>query len=166
MGVNSMNIDYIAVAAIMFISLLLLLLFVRSTQLRKASMALLLAQFFSWPITLAWVYFHLQINPVRFFSYATKGNFLFAFIFHPSVFVVYYLHYPQQSKWYIKMVYSMILSGFAICTQWLVEQYTNLIYYPHKWIIMGNYIAILILYFVSRKYLDWFFKKTGTASEC
>jgi hypothetical protein len=165
LDVNSMNNDYIAVTVIVMISLLLVLIFVRSTQLREALMALHLAQFISWPITLAWVYFHLQINPVRLFSYATEGAILFAFIFHPSVFVVYYLRYPQQSKMLIKMMYSMIVPGFAIFIQWLVERYTNLVYYPYKWVILGNYFLLVILYFILRKYLDWFFKKIRIASE-
>jgi hypothetical protein len=165
LGVNSMNHDDIAAAVLLISSLLLLLLFVRNTQLREASMALLLAQFFSWPLTLAFVYFHLQVNPVRFFHYATQGTFLFAFIFHPAVFVVYYLRYPQTSKWLKRIVFSMILPGLAIGTQWLAEQYTNLVYYPYKWIILGNYILLLILSLISRKYLDWFFKKIRMYSE-
>lgn len=143
----------------MLISLLLLLLFVRKTQFRKAIMALIIAQTFSWPLTMIFVYFNLQINPVRLFPYATKGTFLFAFIFHPIVFVVYYLHYPQKSKWLKKMIYAMILPGFAISTQWSAEQLSNLVYYPNKWVILGNFLIVMILYQISRKYLDWFFKK-------
>jgi hypothetical protein len=154
-----MNNDNTAIVIIMFISLLLLLLFVRKTQFRKALLALVLAQFFSWPITLMVVYFNLQTNPVRFFPYATKGSLLIAFIFHPSVFVVYCLRYPQKSKFLIKMAFSMILPGFAICTQWLAAQYSNLVYYPTKWVLVGLFLVSMILYHISRKYLDWFFKK-------
>jgi hypothetical protein len=92
------NKDYIAMTIIGFIATILLLVFVKKTQIRSAFFAILLAQLFSWPITLTYVYFGLQQNPVRLFPHATDSNFLFAFIFHPSVFAVYYLHYPKQAR--------------------------------------------------------------------
>ncbi|CAG7608618.1 hypothetical protein PAESOLCIP111_01081 [Paenibacillus solanacearum] len=160
-----MNNDHIAIAMIIWLSLLLLLLFVRKTQIRKALLALLIAQFFSWPLTMMFVYFHLQFNPVRFFPYATKSTFLMAFIFHPAVFIVYYLRYPLQSPLPRRMFFSLILPGFAVCAQGLAGQYTNLIYLPNPWVLVVLFLILTILYQVLRKYVDWFFKKMSDPLE-
>lgn len=157
--------DYLAMAIIIIISGVLLLVFVKKNQIRKAFFALLVAQVFSWPITLIYVHFGFQLNPVRLFPHATESSFLFAFIFHPCVFSVYYLHYPKQARFVQRILYSAIMVASALFTQLLAHLFTNIVYYPEKLILIGSFIIIFTLFNVSRIYLDWFFRKAFTFLE-
>lgn len=155
-----MNKDYLVMAIITCVSCILLLVFVKKTQIREALVAVLVAQLFSWPVTLIYVLLGLQDNPVRLFPYATDSNFIFAFIFHPTVFTVYYLQYPKQASLTRKISYSTIIITLVIYNQFLIDLYTNLIHHPRKITLLGSWIVIFILYNISRLYIDWFLINT------
>lgn len=143
-------------AIVMVISILLLLIFVRRDQVRMAFLAFLIAQLFSWPITLLYAQFGLQESPVRLFPHATESNFLFAFMFHPSVFTAYYLHYPQKARKRRKILYLVAVCAFPILFQYLTSLVTNLVFFPYKLVVIGSYVLVLFIYHISRIYLDHF----------
>lgn len=144
-------------AAIMAISVSLLLVFVKKFQVRTALFAFLLAQLFSWPITLLYVQFGLQANPVRLFPHATEGSFLFSFIFYPSVFTVYYLYYPKKARRSWRVLYSAAFVAFPILFQYLMSLLTDLIFFPHKLVILGSFFLIFIIYNIARVYIGRYF---------
>lgn len=146
--------NYFAMAVIMAVSALLLFIFVKKSQVRTAFFAFMLAQLFSWPLTLLYVQFGLQTNPVRLFSHATESNFLFAFIFHPSVFTAYYLHYPKKARKSRRILYSAIAAAIPILFQFLTSLTTDLVFFPHKLVVPGSYFLVFILYNISRIYID------------
>lgn len=152
-----MSLDRWIMGAIAFLSAVLLLAFIRRFQIRAALVAFLIAQLFSWPITLLFVQFGLQDNPVRLFPHATEGNFLFAFIFHPSVFTVYYLYYPKSARKLLRILYSVSIVFLPIILQYLVSLYTNLVQYPSILVPLGSYVMVFIVYNISRSYIDRFF---------
>lgn len=151
--------NYVAMAVIIALAVLLLLIFVKKGQVRTALFAFLIAQLFSWPITLLYVQFGLQTNPVRMFPHATTSNFLFAFIFHPSVFTVYYLHYPQKARKRRRIIYSAVIVAMPILFQFLTSLLTDLVFFPYKVVVLGSYILIFILYNISRIYIHRYFLK-------
>ncbi len=154
-----MDKNYIAVAIIICISVLVLLLFVKKSQIRQALFSFFVAQSFSWPITLSYVYFNLQSNPFRLFPHATDSNFLFAFIFYPSIYVVYYLYYPKKAGFVKRLLYSILMPALALFTQLLADLFTDLIYYPQKWTLISAFLLLFALYNIARKYIDEFFQK-------
>jgi hypothetical protein len=143
----------------MAISVALLLVFVKKGQARTAFFAFMLAQLFSWPLTILYVLFGLQQNPVRLFPHATESNFLFAFIFHPSVFAVYYLKYPKRARRSLRFLYTALITPLPLLTMLLTAYLTNLIYFPHKAVFLATYIIIIILFTVSRIYIDRYLSK-------
>lgn len=149
--------DSLATVVIIAVSVLLLLVFVKKDHVRRAFLSFMVAQLFSWPITLLYVQFGLQENPVRLFSHATESNFLFAFIFHPSVFTVYYLHYPKKARRRRRTLYSAVVVALPILFQFATSLVTNLVFFPNKLVVIGSYAFIFILYNISRSYIDWYF---------
>lgn len=143
-------------AIVTVISILLIFIFVKRDQVRKAFLAFMIAQLFSWPITLLYAQFGLQESPVRLFPHATESNFLFAFIFHPSVFTAYYLHYPKNARKRRKLLYLAAICAFAILFQYLTSLVTNLVFFPHKLVVIGSYVMVSFIYHISRIYLDRF----------
>lgn len=154
-----MSRDIIAMAVIEILSVCLILFFVKKDQLRTAFFAFLLAQFFSWPTTLLYVQFGLQQNPVRLFPNATESNFLFAFIFHPAVYVVYFLYYPRSARKALKMLYTASMSLISPLALLAASLFTHLVFYPHKAVLLLSYAILLIIYSASRRYMDWYFSK-------
>lgn len=146
-------------AVVMAISVLLLLVFVKKGQVRTAFFAFMVAQLFSWPITLLYVQFGLQANPVRLFPHATESNFLFAFIFHPSVFVVYYLHYPKKVRKGMRFLYSAVIVSFPILFQFVTSLLTDLVLFSNKLVVIGSYLLVFTLYNISRVYINWYFTR-------
>jgi hypothetical protein len=140
-------------------SVTLLLIFVKRTQIRAAFLAFMLAQLFSWPITLFYVRFGLQTNPVRLFSHATESNFLFAFVFHPSVFAVYYLHYPKKARKSLRLIYSALLVAAPIFFQFAASKLTNLIEFKSALVPVASFAVIFILYNISRLYMVRYLSK-------
>jgi hypothetical protein len=145
-------------AFIMALSIFILLVFVKRNQIRIAVFAFLLSQLFSWLLTILYVQFGLLTNPVRLFPHATESNFLFAFIFHPSVFVVYFFHYPYKSKKRIRILYTASLSVLPIMTPLLASLMTELVAFKYPLFAVGTYFLTVFLFSISRLYIDWFYK--------
>jgi hypothetical protein len=145
--------------------ILLLLIYVKRTQIKRAVFAILVSQLFSWSLTLLYVLLGLQKNPVRLFPHATDSNFLFSFILHPTVFAVYYLHFPKNRKPGWRFFYTAIITSLLILFHLIMSLYTNLIEYSHKSILIPSLLIIFIIYNVSRKYIDWFFRKSFSLME-
>lgn len=160
-----MNKDYLALIFISFISVLLLLVFVKKTQIKKAFFALLVAQLFSWPISLIFVYFGLINIPVRIFPHATDNSFIYAFLFQPSVFAVYYLHYPKQARLWLRLLYTAVILSIPLSTQILAHLYTNIFQFTTKWTLIVSFLLVFAIYNVARMYIDWFFKKSFSTME-
>lgn len=154
-----LNKNYITMALIALISGLLLIIFVRKPQIRKAFYAFLVAQLFSWPITILYVKYGLQVNPVRLFPHATESNFLFAFIFHPTFFTIYYLHYPIGAHYLKGIFFTATIVAVPLLTHLIVETFTDLIYYPNNLIILASFLFVFTIYNISRIYIDRYFDK-------
>ncbi len=146
-------------ALITVISVLLLLVFVKKNQVRTALFAFMLAQLFSWPITLLYVQLGLQTNPVRLFPNATESNFLFSFVFHPSVFSVYYLHYPKNAHKSMRILYSAVAVALPISLQYVTSLVTNLIFFKYKLVVLGSFVLVFVIYNISRRYIDWYYTR-------
>ncbi len=157
--------DYYVLAAVFGISVALLLLLVKRSQIRQAAFALFTAQLLSWPITLLYVLAGFQYNPVRLFAHATEGNFVFAFIFHPAIFVVYYLHYPKQKSFMVRLIYSIALSALPLFVMFLCDLYTNLIDYPQKMVLAASILLLFPVFNLNRLYIDWYFQKAFSPAE-
>ncbi len=159
MGIYILNKDKWAMTIIIAISICLLLIFVKKGHVRTAVFTFVLAQLFTWPITLLYVQFGLQSNPVRLFAHATQGNFLFAFLLSPTLFTVYYQHYPKHARKLAKIGYTAAVTGVYILAFLVAALYTNLINLPNKLILLFSYILIQILYIISRIYVDQYLVK-------
>ena len=160
-----MNINYMAATILITFSVLLLVVFVKKNLIRRALVAFFVAQFITWPATLLYVYWGFQTVPFRLFPHATDSNFLYSFIFQPAVFTTYYLYYPRRSRLIIRILYSVSLPGFVYCTHLIVNRYTDLVHLTGKFPYIGSIIYALSSYYLSRKYIDWFFKKSFNNKE-
>lgn len=154
-----MNTDQLATIAIIIFSVLVLLIFVRKHQVRQAFLAYMVAQLFSWPLTLLYVQFGFQTNPVRLFPHATESNFLFAFIFHPSIFSVYYVKYPKTARRSLRIIYSLAVVAVPIAIQYVISLVSNLVAFQNQIIPPASYVMIFTVYNISRVYLDRYFLK-------
>ncbi|WP_371380120.1 CBO0543 family protein [Sporomusa aerivorans] len=159
-----MNKDDWSIAALIAGSLLLLIVLGRKDRLRESVFAFSVAQSLNWPLTILLVYWGKLESPVRLFAKATDSNFMFSFVFLPSVFVIYYLYYPRAKGPSLQLAFTLLAAGGIALVHVAIQEYTNLI----KYISFSGYklwlIGILSFY-ITRVYIDWYFRqltKKGT----
>lgn len=138
-------------------SVLSILIFVSRNNIRKAFLAALMAHLITWPLGLMLTYFGMIEYPVRLFSKAIDSSFLHGFILNPSIYAIYYIHYPNQVKLIWRWVYTLLITAIPASMEVLESKYTYLINYKN-WSGYYTWMLALICYFIIRKYLDWFFK--------
>jgi hypothetical protein len=136
---------------------LLLFLFVKKKDIRKAFFAASIAQLVTWPIGLLVTSLGVIEYPVRLFPKAIDSSFLNGYIMNPAIFAIYYIHYPKQAKLIWKWVYSLVITATLALIEVAENKYTDLINYI-SWSGYNSWILLLIFYYLIRRYLDWFFR--------
>jgi hypothetical protein len=157
-----MSKDYWVMIALVFVSILLLVLSVRREKLRESLFIFLVAQAVTWPIFLLTVLMGSIKSPVRLFPEASDSNFILPFTLGPSLFVAYYWHYPRKSKVLLQVAYTLMATGIGALVQVSSQKYTNLLVY----INFSGYTAWaihIISYYVLRRYIDWYFSQLEKA---
>lgn len=136
----------------------ILLLYIPKNKLRHAWLIFFFKQFMTWVIGLLIVQYGLIEYPVRiFFKDATKTSFTFEYFVYPALCVIFNLHYPNN-----KNLFSRFMHYFYYCTtmsliEEIIRRYTNLIRYIH-WSWYLTWLTLLITFFASRLFYNWFFK--------
>jgi hypothetical protein len=136
---------------------LLQFLLVKKKDIRKAFLAALTAQLVTWPIGLLLTYLGVVEYPVRLFPKAIDSSFLHGYIMNPSMFAIYYIHYPKQAKLIWKLLYSLFITAIPVLIEVTENKYTDLINYK-AWSGYNSWMLLLIFYYIIRRYLDWFFR--------
>lgn len=134
-----------------------ILIFVSKKNIRKAFLAAMMAQQLTWPIGLLLTYFGKVEYPVRLFPKAIDSSFFQGYILNPSIYAIYYIHYPKQAKSIWKWVYTLLISAIPVSIEIIANKYTNLVHYK-AWSGFYSWMLLIIFYFIIRKHLDWFFK--------
>jgi hypothetical protein len=134
-----------------------ILVFVRKKDMRKAFFAAITAQIFTWPTGILMVYTNKVTYPVRLFPKATDSSFLHGYIMNPSVFAIYYIHYPRQARLIFRCTYTLIVTAIPILIEVIETKYTKLMEYK-AWNVYYSWMLAIVVYNIIRWYLDWFFK--------
>lgn len=153
--------EYIAVTLLISSVVFSILILVRRKNIKKASLAAFVAQLFTWPIGLFMTYFEKVEYPFRFFPKAADNSFIHGFVTTPAIFAIYYIHYPKQAKPLWKFVYTIVITAIPASMEVIENKYTNLVHYI-AWNGYYTWALGLLVFFILRKYLDWFFKKAST----
>jgi hypothetical protein len=149
--------EYIVMLLLLMGVILSLLMFVNKKNIRKALLATLVAQLFTWPVGLLFTSFGKIEYPVRLFPKAADNSVLHGFILNPTIFAIYYIHYPKQAKLIWRLVYTLLITVIPVSIEVIESKYTNLVHYK-AWKGYYTWALVLVVYFIIRKYLDWFFK--------
>ena len=138
---------------------------IKKTQIRAALFAVLAAQAFSWPFSIMLVYTNAAEYPVRLFANATDNSFILSYLLFPTVFALYYLHYPRVASINRQLIFSALICGGTVLLHVLLERYTNLIKYQNfSW--YWNLLTYLISFYTLRKYVEWFFNSVFSKTIC
>jgi hypothetical protein len=137
-----------------------IVMFVRIKNIKEAFLATLVTQLFTWPIGLLYVAWGKVEYPVRLFPKAIDNSFLSGYVINPTIFAIYYIHYPKQAKLIWRWVYTLVITSISIFIEILESKYTNLIKY-NNWHPFYTWVLGIVIYFIARKYLDWFFKNVS-----
>lgn len=137
-----------------------ILIFVSKKDIRKAFLAVLTAQLFTWPLGLLLTFLGKVEYPVRLFPKAIESSFLNDSILYPTVFAIYYIHYPKQAKLIRRWLYTLLITAIPIFIEVLESKYTNIIKYKN-WNVYYNWMLGIVLYFIMRKYINWFLKNVS-----
>lgn len=133
------------------------LIFVKKNYIRKAFLASMTAQLFTWPIGILLASLGKVEYPVRLFPKAVDSSFLHGYIMNPAIFAIYYVNYPRQAKSIYKCLFTLLVSAIPVLITVMEDVYTNLV--VHKaWRGYHTWILTSILYVIIRIYLDWFFQ--------
>lgn len=152
--------DYIIMVIIIAGVVLSTLIFVHKKNVRIAFLAVILAQFFTWPVGLIFVYFDKIQYPVRLFPNATKISFCNGYITTPLIYSIYYLHYPRKARIIFRWSYTLLITAIPASMETLENKYTNLVHYK-AWNGFYSWILLIVSYFIMSKYMDWFIGKTS-----
>jgi hypothetical protein len=134
-----------------------LLVFVKKKDIRKAFLAAMTAQLFTWAIGIFLTYIGKVEYPVRLFSKAVDSSFLHGYIMNPSIYAIYYIHYPRQAKLIYRWMYTLFVSAVPAIIEVMENKYTDLMDYK-GWSGYYTWMMAFILYNILRRYLDWFFQ--------
>jgi hypothetical protein len=134
-----------------------ILIFVSKKNIRKALLAAIAAETVTWPVGLLLVSFGKIEYPVRLFPKAIESSFLQGYILNPSIYAIYYIHYPKQAKLIWRWVYTLLITAIPVSIEIMANKYTNLVHYK-AWSGFYSWMLLIIFYFIIRKYLDWFLK--------
>lgn len=149
--------DYIMMILIIAGIVLSLLVFVSKDNIKKALFAVLVAQLLTWPLGLYFVSSGKIEYPVRFFPKSIDSSFLHGYIMNPSIYAIYYLHYPRKCKLIWRVVYTMLIASIPAFIEVLENRYTNLLKYKN-WNGFYSWILVIVACFIMNKYADWFYK--------
>jgi hypothetical protein len=132
-----------------------ILIFVSKKNIRKAFLAAITAEAVAWPVGLLLVSFGKIEYPIRLFPKAIESSFLHGYILNPSIYAIYYIHYPKQAKLIWRWVYTLLITAIPVSIEIMANKYTNLVHYK-AWSGFYSWMLLIIFYFITRKYLDWF----------
>jgi len=138
-------------------ALLSILMLVSKKNMKKAFLAFLVTQVFTWPLGLLFVALGKIQYPVRLFPKAIDNSFLGGFILNPIVFAIYYIHYPRNIKLKWRCLCTLLIIAIPACIEFAESKFTNLVRYKN-WSPFYTWLLGIPIYFIMIKYLDWFFK--------
>lgn len=136
----------------------LLLIFIPKNKVRHGVLAFLYKQVITWLFGLLVVEKGLIKYPVRIFKKANKTSFSFEYYFYPALCAIFNIHYPENRKKLIKVLYYIFHAGVLTTIEVLLERNTKLIKYI-KWKWYWSFITVGLSYYNSRLFYRWFFKE-------
>lgn len=151
--------DYIVILLMLGCTVVSVLLFIRKKDIIEAFFAVIVAQTFTWPLGLLFTAWGKVEYPVRLFPNAIKSSFLHGYIINPIIFAIYYIHYPKRAKLPWRLVYTLLITAIPMSIEFLENKYTNLFKYK-DWLPYYSWLLNIVIYFIVRKYINWFFKNT------
>lgn len=153
-----MMLDWIVLFSIWAVTLLLLIIYTPRKKIREAHVVFLFKQVMTWflgllVVELGWIEY-----PVRLFQAATQSSFTFEYFVYPAVCVLFNLRFPEHKSRWRKVVWFLFFPTWMTILESLIEQHTNLVHYIH-WTWYWTWISLFIVFYISRKYYLWFFRK-------
>ncbi|WP_134705211.1 CBO0543 family protein [Ammoniphilus sp. YIM 78166] len=139
------------------VMVILLLIFVPKTKFRDAQVIFLFHQTMTWFLGILVVELRWLEYPVRFLAFAIRTSFTFEFFVFPALAILFILKYPVAKGRLGRITYAVAFTTILTIFEVVLEKYTDLIEY-HEWTWYWTWIAILVTFYVSRKYYNWFFK--------
>lgn len=141
-----------------FITAFLILKFVKKNEIKQAILAFQFKQMITWLFGLLVVEKGLIKYPVREFKKANKTSFSFEYFIYPAISAIFNVRYPENKGKGTKFLYYLFHTGFITILEVFIEKYTDLVTYV-RWKWYWTFISIGILYYISRLFYCWFFKK-------
>ncbi|MFC0417760.1 CBO0543 family protein [Cytobacillus solani] len=92
-----------------------------------------------------------------FFKKGIKSSFDFEYFIYPALCVLYNLHYPEKSKFIIRILYNALYPSIITLLEVIAVKYTRLIKYK-KWSWYWSFITIFTNNYISRLHYKWFYR--------
>lgn len=141
----------------------LIVRFVPKEKIREAQLIFFFKQVLTWLFGLIVVEMGLIKYPYRlFFKKASKSSFSFEYFIYPALSVLYNLHYPEKSKFLIRILFNTFYPSIITLLEIIALKYTRLIKYEKNWTWYWSFISMFITNYLSRLYFKWFYKKQHT----
>jgi hypothetical protein len=153
-----MNIDYIVMALIWIIGLILLKVFTPKNRKRKLIFAIFICQAFIWLSDLIHVKYKLLLFPTREFPHATDILITTDYFFYPLLCGFYIIYEPKVNLLWRTLYLSLWISGIVLFDV-LIERYTNLIeYINYAW--YWTWGVFFCLFALTNLIYHWFFHRS------
>jgi hypothetical protein len=163
-GDGILSIEYIIYAAESILVIFLLFRFIPREKIRVAHAAYMFELVITWSLGLAVAEYRLIEYPVRFFSYATRANFLFEFFLYPAICAIFVVNYPEKKSTFHKFIYYFYYCTALTIVEVIEERYTYVLKYIY-WNGFITWITFFITFYISQKYNQWLFKKNNIINE-
>ncbi|WP_077212088.1 CBO0543 family protein [Bacillus dakarensis] len=147
--------------SIWFIMIILILKFIKKSEIKHGILAFQFKQMITWLVGLLVVEKGLIRYPVREFKKANKTSFTFEYFIYPACCAIFNVRYPENKGKGIKLLYYIFHAGIITIIEVVIERYTNLVTYI-KWRWYWTFISIGLTYYISRLFYCWYFKDEGS----
>lgn len=131
--------------------------FIPKYKRREASFIFLNTQFLTWIFGLIVVEAGWIEYPVRLFPKANSTSFTFEYLFLPFICIFFNFYYPQDKKFYRRVLYYVIFLSIFTVIEFFVEKYTMMITYFH-WRWYWTWISMFLTIYIIRTTYKWFFR--------
>ncbi|MDP4143532.1 MAG: CBO0543 family protein [Bacillota bacterium] len=149
--------EYILIAIGWIIAIGLLIRFIPKNKIREAMVAFTFMQLLTWLLGLSVAELGLIEYPVRLFAHVNKTSFTFEYFVYPAICAVFNVNFPENKNAFGRFRYYFYICTSITIIEVVVEEYTELIEYIH-WTWHITWITLLITFYVTRKYYEWFFQ--------
>lgn len=138
-----------------FLAIILFYFFIPKIKYREAILGFLIMQVITWPLGFIVVELNLIEYPVRIFKNATKTSFTFEYLVFPIVGSIFNIHYPNNSSFFKKLIYSGSIVSVITLVEVLIEKFTdNIEYINWEWYI--SWITMCLSLHLSYLGYKWF----------